>query len=131
MDEFVLKDSLTCIVEVYENQQDWRQVVRYFHGIQSDGCLVVNKWEDVVRTKNIFYAFVRGEMDKEIKYVIGKCEFYLNLEKSKPLLSLTCRTDDLFKTYEFNKIEAQAIGDILHQLLNRCDIVYPRWLTGY
>lgn len=131
MDEFVLKDSFTCIVEVYGNQQDWRQVIRYFHGIQADGYLVVNKWEDVVKTKNIFNAFVRGDLEKDIRYAIGKCEFHLNLEKSKPLLSLTCGTDDLFKTYEFNKIEAQAIGDILHQLLNRCDIVYPRWLMGY
>lgn len=131
MDEFVLKDSLKCFVEVYENQQDWRQVVRNFHGIQADGYLVVSKWEDVVKTKNIFNAFVRGDMEKEIHYAIGKCVFHLNLEKSKPLLSLICRTNDVTKSYEFNKIEALAIGDILHQLLSRCDIVYPRWLMGY
>jgi len=132
MDKFILKDDLECLVEVCADSENFRQIVRSVNAIQSQGCNVVNTWTDIVRVKNIFSAFVKKDLEKEIKYHIGKCEFFLNLKSSNPALSLICHhNDNTVKNYEFNRIEAQANSEILNHIIIKCDIVHPAWLIGY
>ncbi len=132
MDKFTLKDGLECLVNVYSDSENFRQVVRSVNSIQSEGHIVVDTWADVVRVKNIFNAFSKGDLEKETKYNMGKCQFSLNLESSRPSLSLICCYDDnTTKGYAFNKMEAQANSEILNHIIIKCDIVYPTWLMGY
>lgn len=132
MDKFVLKDGLECLVEVHVDRENFRQVVRSVNSIQSQDRSVVDTWADIVRIKNIFNAFAKKDLEKESKYRIAKCEFFLNLESSSPLLSLICHHDDnTAKRYEFNRMEAQANSEILNHIIIKCDVVYPTWLMGY
>ena len=132
MEKFELKDSLECLVEVYTDSESFRQVVRSVNSIQSEGHIVVGAWADIVRVKNIFNAFIKGDLEKETRYHIGKCQFFLNLENSRPSLSLICHHDEnTTKKYEFNKMEAQSNSEILNHIIIKCDIVHPTWLMGY
>jgi hypothetical protein len=132
MDKFTLKDGLECLVNVYSDSENFRQVVRSVSSIQSEGHIVVGAWADIVRVKNIFNAFSKGDLEKETKYHIGKCQFSLNLENSRPSLLLICHHDEnTVKSYEFNRIEAQANSEILNHIIIKCDIVYPAWLMEY
>ncbi len=132
MEKFELKDGLECLVKVYTDSESFRQVVRGVNSIQSEGHIVVDTWTDVVRVKNIFNAFSKGDLEKETKYNMGKCQFSLNLENSRPSLLLICHHDEnTTKRYEFNRMEAQANSEILNHIIIKCDIVHPTWLMEY
>ncbi len=126
MKKIVLKNDLVCVVNVFVDHENGRNV-KIIQSICCDEFDVIHSWEDVVRTRDIFKAFYRGDLEKNQVYEIDDCAFKLNLDGSRPVLSLECAT--IQRKFDFTKIEADANSSILTHLINKCEFVYPSWMV--